>query len=143
MQQTNEPGNQTELSDAKAVPASTIAADQQSESMTYEQLNKHMFEFFKGKDYECFESFKQGHSKSVNEDYRNIDLLCNLNDLVYNYCSSKNMSSEQKANFKNLCSGLQMLTMSMKQYDTNDTDQVFVAHLAGYILKVIRNFYHD
>lgn len=143
MQQTNSKDKQHVLVQAETRPASQIQSETKPDVMTYEQLKQHVFEFFSNKDYECFESFKRGNSRPVNEDFRNIDLLCNLNDLVYNYCSNKNMSPEQKANFKNLCTGIQMLTTSMKQYDTNDTDQVFVAHLTGYILKVIRNFYHD
>lgn len=145
MQQTNLKSSEGELPSEmlETKPATTIKQDVEQQSMSYNKLNKTVFEFFRGKDYECFESFKQGYSKSVSEDYKNVDLLCNLNELVYNYCSNKRMSSEQKANFKNLCNGIQMLNRSIREYDTDDTDRVFVAHLVGYILKVIRNFYHD
>lgn len=143
MQQTNSKDNDNELSRARRIPASQILPDTEADAMTYEQLCACVTSFFESKEYECYESYKQGYSKSVSEDYRNIDLLTNLNDLTYNYCSGKNMSSEQKVNFKNLCKGIQMLTRSMKQYDTNDVDKVYIAHLAGYVLKVIRNFYHD
>lgn len=144
MQQTNSESETTLPSTMPVTQDSTnIKQDETQQSMSYNMLNKTVFEFFRGKDYECFESFKQGYGKSVSEDYKNIDLLCNLNELVYNYCSNKRMSSEQKANFKNLCNGIQMLNKSMRQYDTNETDKVFIAHLTGYILKIVRNFYHD
>ena len=143
MQQTNSKDNNHELTRAVQKPASQILPDEKDVTTTYEQLCASVSSFFESKEYECYESYKQGYSKPVSEDYRNIDLLTNLNDLTYNYCSSKDMPSEQKANFKNLCKGIQMLTRSMKQYDANDVDKVYVAHLAGYLLKVIRNFYHD
>ena len=124
-------------------PGNNIHEAPPPERMSFDQLCECMNRFFNDRQYEHKQAFKKGYNCVVGEDYSNVDLLCNLNDLVYNYCSNKNMSPEQKANFKNLCTGIQMLTTSMKQYDTNDTDQVFVAHLTGYILKVIRNFYHD
>jgi len=143
MQQKQSEENNLVIEQATSKPATTIVPDASSDVMSFNTLNKTLFNFFRQKDYECFESFKQGYSKNISEDYTNIDLLCNLNDLVYNYCSSKRMSPEEKKNFKQLCQGIQMLNKSLKQYDTNDSDKVFVANLAGYLLKVIKNFYHD
>lgn len=143
MQQKQSDPNNTVEQQAEEKPATTIVADPASDTMSFNTLNKQIFQFFREKDYECFESFKQGYSKNVNEDYTNIDLLCNLNDLVYNYCSSKRMNPQEKKNFKQMCQGIQMLNTSLKQYDTNNSDKVFVANIAGYLLKVIKNFYHD
>lgn len=110
---------------------------------TYNQLNKSMFQFFRDRDYESFEKFKEGYNKNISEDYKNIEILCNINELIHNYMSNKKMSPEEKQNFKNLCTGIQLLNRSLKQYDINKTDKLFVGMLAGYILKLVKNFYHD
>ena len=110
---------------------------------TYNQLNKNMFQFFRDKDYESFETFKEGYNKAISEDYKNIEILCNVNDLIYNYMSNRGMSPEEKQNFKNLTAGIQLLNRSLKQYDINKTDKLFVAMIAGYVLKLVKNFYHD
>jgi hypothetical protein len=128
----------------KDVPSSQIPPTSTKESTTsFNKLNKQLFDFFRKRDYESFETFKEGYCKVISEDYRNIDILCNLNDLVYNYMASKNMKPEEKQNLKQLCNGIQMINKSLKQYDTNETDKLFVALLSGYILKLVKNFYHD
>lgn len=127
-----------EVSPSQITPVST-----QDTTISFNKLNKQLFDFFRNRDYESFETFKEGYCKVISEDYRNIDILCNLNDLVYNYMASKNMKPEEKQNLKQLCSGIQMITKSLKQYDTNETDRLFVALLSGYILKLVKNFYHD
>ena len=128
----------------KEVESPTIKpTPQENTTISFNKLNKQLFDFFRNKDYESFETFKEGYCKVISEDYRNIDILCNLNDLVYNYMSSKNMKPEEKQNLKQLCSGIQMINKSLKQYDTNETDKLFVALLSGYILKLVKNFYHD
>ena len=53
------------------------------------------------------------------------------------------MSQEEKINYKNMCAGIQMLNKSLKQYQISTTDKIYVANIIGYILKVIRNYYHD
>ena len=128
----------------KEVESPTIKpAPHENTTISFNKLNKQLFDFFRNRDYESFETFKEGYCKVISEDYRNIDILCNLNDLVYNYMSSKNMKPEEKQNLKQLCSGIQMINKSLKQYDTNETDKLFVALLSGYILKLVKNFYHD
>jgi len=112
--------------------------------MTYIEFRDTMSKFFSEKEYESRQAFHEGLNVPVSEDYRNIDLINNLNDLVFNYCSNDSkMSPTDKLNFKNICQGINLITLGLKQYDSNDVDRVFVAKLAGYITKVVRNFYHD
>jgi len=122
--------------------ASSISHPQEAPGMTYNQLNKQLFQFFREKDYESFEAFKEGYNKAISEDYRNIDILCNLNDLTYNYIGSKKIQPEDKINLRDLCDGIQLLTKSMRQYNS-DSDKIYIALLSGYILKLLRNFFHD
>lgn len=124
--------------------ASSIQLNESERQMTYEDLKNIISKFFSEKDYECSEAFKRGYNCSVSEDYRNVDLINNLNDILYNYCTKdSDMSPTEKMNFKNITQGIQLITQSMKQYDSNNIDRVFVALIAGYMTKVIRNFYHD
>lgn len=124
-------------------PSSVMLGDDET-PMTYLNLRDNMSKFFDEKEYECSRAYQEGLSIPVSEDYRNIDLINNLNDLVFNYCSNDSkMSPTDKLNFKNLCQGINLITLGLKQYDSNDVDRIFVAKLAGYITKVLRNFYHD
>lgn len=125
-------------------PASMVMLNEDETQMTYEQVKTQMSTFFSEKEFECNQAFMQGLSIPVSEDYRNVDLICNLNDLLFNYCSKdSNMSPTDKLNFKNITDGIQAITRGLKQYDSNDVDKVFVAQLTGYIIKVLRNYYHD
>ena len=123
-------------------PSTKITTTPPPVNMSYNSLNKTIFQFFREKDYLSFESFKEGFNKTISEDYNNIDILCNLNDLIYNYMSNKKITPEQKINLKNMCDGIQLLHKSMQQYST-ETDKVFVAMLTGYTVKLLRNFFHD
>lgn len=124
------------------LPASSIAPDLPSSKISYNQLNKALFQFFREKDYASFEAFKEGYNKTISEDYNNIDILCNLNDLTYNYSTQKKIDPEDKMHFRNLCDGIQLLTKSMQQYNS-DADKVYIALISGYVLKLLRNFFHD
>ena len=125
-------------------PASSIMLREEEMAMTYVELRDTISKFFSEKGYECNQAFQRGLSIPVSEDYRNVDLINNLNDLLFNYCSNDStMSPTDKLNFKNICQGLQLITSGLKQYDSNDVDRVFTATIAGYITKVLRNFYHD
>ena len=124
-------------------PASSVVPDQPSARVTYNELNKLIFQFFRESEFQVFEKFKEGYSKNISEDYHNVDLICNLNDLVYNYLSNNNMSQSDKQNLKNLCNGIQTLNKVLKQYDKNNTDKVFVGLLCGYILKLVKIHFHD
>ena len=124
-------------------PSSVMLRENET-PMTYIELRDKVCKFFDEKEYECKQAFNEGLSIPVSEDYRNIDLINNLNDLLFNYCSNdSNMSPTDKLNFKNICQGINLITSGLKQYDSNDVDRIFVAKLAGYMTKVIRNFYHD
>jgi hypothetical protein len=112
--------------------------------MSFEQLCDCMNRFFEDRDYESRQSFKKGYSCVVGEDYTNIDLLCNINELVYNYCNSERVSKSEKVNLKHLCSGIQNVTKSLEQYNfTTQMDKILISTLMGYILKITRNYFHD
>ena len=124
--------------------SSSVMLRDDETAMTYIELKDTMCRFFDEKEYECKQAFYEGLNVPVSEDYRNIDLINNLNDLVFNYCSNNSpMSPTDKLNFKNICQGINLITTGLKQYDSNDVDSIFVAKITGYITKVLRNFYHD
>jgi len=125
-------------------PNSSPSASNPPEKMTFDQLCKCMNNFFDTRDYESKQSYHKGFSYVVGEDYSNIDLLCNLNDIVYNYCNNENISKEEKLNLKNLTKGIQQITKSLEQYNINSTmDKRLISTLMGYILKITRNYFHD
>lgn len=112
--------------------------------MSFEQLCDCMNRFFEDRDYESRQSFKKGYSCVVGEDYTNIDLLCNINEIVYNYCNSDKVSKAEKVNLKHLCAGIQSVTKSLEQYNfTTQMDKILISTLMGYILKITRNYFHD
>ena len=114
-----------------------------AEKMNYEDIKRCMDSFFEDRDYKINLAYKRGFSSTISEDYTKIDLACNLIDIIYNMCSDdSNMSPEEKKNFKQLTSGINMLNKSLKQYDKKTTGE-FVAVISGYILKLIRNNLHD
>ena len=126
-------------------PASTVNDQPPAERMTFNQLCECMNNFFNDRDFESKQAFKKGYTCTVGEDYTNIDLLCNMNDLVYNYCNNnENISKTEKRNLKTLCNGINSITMSMEQYNiTTQMDKVLISTLMGYILKITRNYFHD
>jgi|SaaInlV_100m_DNA_2_1039680.scaffolds.fasta_scaffold44259_2 hypothetical protein len=126
-------------------PPSDIGPKPREVTRTFEDVKESLFDYFDKQDYEVNQGFKEGFSRSVSEDYVNTDLIRNLSDIVYDYCRTRNkdMSVEDRSNFKNLHIGLQHIIKAMQQYDNSGTDRVFVAVLLGYMLKVMRNHYHD
>lgn len=129
---------------AEEKPGSHIREDIPSEKMSFDQLCECMTRFFNDRQYEHKQAFKKGFNCVVGEDYSNIDLLCNLNDIVYNHCNDENLSKKDKVHFKNLCNGIQNITKSMEQYDLSTTMQrTLISMLMGYILKITRNYFHD
>ena len=113
--------------------------------MTFDQLCECMTKFFNSRDYESKQGFKHGYGCVVGEDYTNIDLLCNLAEMIYNHCSNTvEMSKSDKKNMRNICSGLQQIYKGLQQYDTSvNMDNVLIAQLMGYILKITRNYFND
>ena len=114
-----------------------------AEKMGYEDIKKCMDSFFEDREYTINLAYKKGFSSVISEDYTKIDLVCNLIDIIYNMCSDETeMSPEEKKNFRQLTTGINMLNKSLKQYDKKTTGE-FVAVISGYILKLIRNNLHD
>jgi hypothetical protein len=126
-------------------PGTTIKETKETPKMTFEQLCDCMNTFFNTRDYESKQAFKKGFSCAVGEDYTNVDLLCNLNDMVYNYCNNnENITKSEKRNLNTLCTGIKNITKSMEQYNiTTQMDKVLISTLMGYILKITRNYFHD
>lgn len=113
--------------------------------MSFDQLCECMNRFFTDRDYESRQGFKQGYSCVVGEDYTNIDLLCNLNELIYNYCNNNpSITKVEKVNLKRICTGIQSVTKSLEQFNiSTQMDKVLISTLMGYILKITRNYFHD
>lgn len=126
-------------------PGTTVKETPKPSKMTFEQLCDCMNNFFDTRDYESKQSFKKGFNCTVGEDYTNIDLLCNLNEIVYNYCNnSENITKSEKRNLNTLCTGIKNVTKSMEQYNiTTQMDKILISTLMGYILKITRNYFHD
>jgi hypothetical protein len=114
-------------------------------SQTYEDIKQNIFDYFNHQEYEVRQGFEEGYSRPVSEEYANTDLIRNLNDIVYDYCRGQNkeLTIEEKTNFKNLHTGLQHIIKAIQQYDKSGPDKIFVAVVLGYMLKVMRNHYHD
>ena len=125
-------------------PPSQITASTSPVPQTYKQFKELVFKYFEGQEYECNLAFNEGYSKTTGEDNKSVDFIVNLNSLIYNYASRKNksLSLHDKNTFHDLFEGIQLLTKSMKQYDDQTTEKIFIAHILGYVLKLMRNFYH-
>lgn len=137
----------TKLADQElTVKPEVLPSDETGIQTTYNKLNKSVFQFFREREFQQFEAFKEGYNKSVSEDYDSIDLLCNLNDLVYDYIQqNQKLTPQDKINLKNVTDGVQMISRSYSQYLSSKKadDKIFVAMLSGYIIKLLRNYYHD
>lgn len=137
----------TKLADQElTVKPEVLPSDETGIQTTYNKLNKSVFQFFREREFQQFEAFKEGYNKSVSEDYDSIDLLCNLNDLVYDYIQqNQKLTPQDKINLKNVTTGVQMISKSYSQYlsSKKTDDKIFVAMLSGYIIKLLRNYYHD
>ena len=128
------------------VKPEVLTSEETGIQTTYNKLNKNVFQFFREREFQQFEAFKEGYNKSVSEDYDSIDLLCNLNDLVYDYIQqNQKLTPQDKINLKNVTDGVQMISRSYSQYLSSKkaNDKIFVAMLSGYIIKLLRNYYHD
>lgn len=144
MQPNESKENNTVDQQAEFKPGTTIKQHLPPEKMTFDQLCECMNNFFNDREYEAKQGFKKGYSCVVGEDYTNIDLLCNLNTLIYNHCNDDSISKADKINFKNICDGIQSITKGLEQYNTStQMDRVLISTLMGYILKITRNYFHD
>ena len=88
----------------------------------------------------AFTKFTANH-----EDYDNIDLLCNLCDVIYNHCyKQNNLTKSESRNFKELCTGMKSIIRSIKQYDVSTKmDNTLISQLTGYLTKINRNYFND
>jgi hypothetical protein len=143
--QPNELKANSVYNSAKEVKAKTPAEDQPEPEMSFDQLCDCMNNFFNSKDYESKQAFRTGFNSIVGEDYTNIDMLTNLTEIAYNYCCNKDtLTKSDKRNMKNICKGIQQVFRGLEQYDTSvRMDNVLIAQLMGYILKITRNYFHD
>lgn len=146
-QKRSEEAEYTKLADQElTVKPEVLPSEDTGIQTTYNKLNKNVFQFFREREFQQFEAFKEGYNKSVSEDYDSIDLLCNLNDLVYDYIQqNQKLTPQDKINLKNVTDGVQMISRSYSQYLSSKKadDKIFVAMLSGYIIKLLRNYYHD
>lgn len=113
--------------------------------MTFDQLCDCMDNFFSTRDYESRQAYKQGYGSVVGEDYTNIDMLTNLCEIIYNYCTADDkLSKSERQNMKNITKGIQQIYRGMGQFDASvRMDNVLIAQLMGYILKITRNYFND
>ena len=126
-------------------PGTTVNPIEPPEQMTFNQLCECINKFFSTREYEVKQGFKHGYGCIVGEDFTNIDLLCNLNEMIYNYSNSnENLTKQDRVNLNNLCKGVQQVTKSLEQYNvSSQIDQILISKLMGYILKITRNYFHD
>jgi hypothetical protein len=112
--------------------------------MRYADLKKCVDKFYNDvTDFETREAYKQGYSCAVGEDLSNIDLLCNIYDIIYNHCMTADISTFEKRNLKNICTGIQQINKGLTQYNDKGLDSILISTLLGYLLKITRNYFHD
>ena len=122
----------------------TPSEDAPEEKMNFDQLCECMTNFFDSRDFESARAFKFGYSSTVGEDYSNIDMLCNLSEIVYNYCCNNELSKTERRNMKMICNGTQQVLRGLQQFDRSvRMDNVLIAQMMGYILKITRNYFND
>ena len=143
--QPNELEANSVYSSAKEINHKTPVEDQPEPEMSFDQLCDCMNNFFNSKDYESKQAFRTGFNSIVGEDYTNIDMLSNLTEIAYNYCCNKDeLTKSDKRNMRNICKGIQQVFRGLEQYDTSvRMDNILIAQLMGYILKITRNYFHD
>jgi hypothetical protein len=113
--------------------------------MRFEDLYDCITNFYNDQGYEANQHYKLGFSTVVGEDYDNIDLLCNLCDVIYNHCyKQNNLTKSESRNFKELCTGMKSIIRSIKQYDVSTKmDNTLISQLTGYLTKINRNYFND
>lgn len=124
---------------------STIKPAPREAKISFKEYRDYSIKFFEQQEYKHKLSFQEAWNFTVSEDSTPTDLINNINEIIYNHYTQKSdhLSLTDKKNFRNLQKGLQLITSSMEQYSNDELDKDIVAALAGYTLKVIRNFYHD
>lgn len=114
------------------------------ERLKYADMKSCVDSFFNDTgDYQSKQAYKRGYSCTVGEDLSNIDLLCNIYDIIYNHCVSDELSPADRKNLKDICTGLQQINRGLSQFNDNGLDKVLVSTLVGYLIKITRNYFHD
>ena len=114
--------------------------------VTYSNLKTCVDQFFNDTEYQTREAYKRGYTCSVGEDFTNVDMLCNIYDIVYNYITTEHenkLSKTDKRNLKMVSEGIKNITQGMSQFNDKQLDKVLISTLIGYMLKITRNYFHD
>lgn len=114
--------------------------------ITYNNLKACVDQFFNDTDYQTREAYKRGFTCNVGEDFTNVDMLCNLYDIVYNYITTdpdNTLTKTDKINYKMTSEGIKNITQGMSQFNDKQLDRVLISTLIGYMLKITRNYFHD
>ena len=64
-------------------------------------------------------------------------------DIIYNHCMTADISTFEKRNLKNICTGIQQINKGLTQYNDKGLDSILISTLLGYLLKITRNYFHD
>lgn len=116
----------------------------EQERLKYDDMKSCVDNFFNDtNDYQSKQAYKQGYSCTVGEDLSNVDLLCNLYDIIYNHCVSDELPAADRKNLKDICTGLQQINRGLSQFNDSGLDKVLVSTLVGYLIKITRNYFHD
>ena len=140
----NKPDNVEETKlykEATDVKPTSVSPNLPDAKLTFETLHNCMNQFFDGTEYQVKQAYNKGYKCTVGEDYTNVDLLCNLSDIIYNYCNEHTqLSLSERKNLKSLYDGIQQIHRSISQYDSKSIDGILIATMMGYILKIARNY---
>lgn len=127
--------------EAITVKPTSVSPEIPEAQMSFESLLAQIDMFFSSQDFQVKQAYHKGYKCTVGEDYTNVDLLCNLSDIIYNYCNEHTeMSIPDRKNLKSLCTGIQQVHRSISQYDNKSIDKILIATMIGYMLKIIRNY---
>ena len=85
---------------------------------------------------------KEVSTKKFIHHTRNIIKLCNLSDIIYNYCNEHTeMSIPDRKNLKSLCTGIQQVHRSISQYDNKSIDKILIATIFVHVHVVNDNIF--
>lgn len=146
MQQTNSSKHEPLMDMDETKPGTSVNPPKRNIKLSFDSLKECVDQFYKDVDYESRTGFKRGYSCTVGEDFTNIDLLCNMYELVYDYCTTvdeNTLSKVDKKNFKMICDGIRNINKGLTQFNNKQLDKVLISTMLGYILKITRNYFHD
>lgn len=146
MQQTNSNKHEKLMDMDETKPGTSVNPPKPNVKLSFQSLKECVDQFYKDVDYESRTGYKRGYACTVGEDFTNIDLLCNMYELVYDYCTSVDeniLSKTDKKNFRLVCDGIRSINKGLTQYNNKQLDKVLISTMLGYILKITRNYFHD